>query len=97
MTLHYLLSDNGCVAKTYKGETIGIVFIPLSNNSRECFDKADLRDNTPLFDSFHLFFSHHIHHLDSAQRSSRAVEHLQSHHRFYDSFNMTMILLNHII
>jgi hypothetical protein len=90
-------SHSGCVAKTYKGETIGIVCIPLSSNSQDCFDKFHLRDNIPLLDSFDLSFSNHIHRFDSAQRSSCTVERLQSHHQFYNSLNVSMILLNHII
>ena len=91
------MTNGGCVAKTYKGETIGIVCIPLSSNFKDCFNKLGLRHTVSLLDSFYLFFSDHIHRFTSAQCSSRAVESLKFHHRFYDSFNMTMIFLNHII
>ncbi len=89
--------ERGCVAKTYKGQPIGIVCILLSSNSKERFDKSDLRDNIPLVDSFYLSFANHIHRFDSAQPASRAVKRLEPHHRFYNSLDVPMLLFNYII
>ena len=89
--------QNGCVAKTYKGETIGIVCIPLNSNSKNRFDKFHSRHTVPLFDSFYLSFPNHVHRFDSAQRAFRAIERLESHHRFHNPLDVSMILLNDVI
>jgi hypothetical protein len=69
----------------------------LSNNSKDCFNKLGLRDNIFLFNAIDLSFSHPIHCLDPAQRFSGTVERLESHHWFYNSLDISMVLLNDVI
>lgn len=87
----------GCVANTFDEQTLCIIRVALSTHSKDCFDKLHLRYTAPLVDAIHLPFANHIYRFNTTQGSSGGIERLESHHRFGNALDISMVLLNHVI